>query len=220
MDSSKFLERERTPLPLMVYGVYLYYASRSLRLASRCLEPIIERSHVSIWHWIQRFGELSNRVDQVDRRRVRRIFVDETLIKVKGREYWLWIAYEPELDRCLMMRLSVERRLMICYLFLKDLRSRYGRKPILTDQARWYDEACRWLRLPHHNYPVKEKNLIERFIQKVKDRTECFDDSFPCRKEGGCDRNHVWNWLNLFVLHTHLDMNLHRLMPFLVRKGA
>jgi putative transposase len=218
MEPTKFMKRERTPVPLMAYGVYLYFCSRSLRLASRVLEPIIERSHVSIWHWVQRFGPLAERFS-VDRREVRRIFVDETLIKVKGREYWLWIAYEPELDRCLMMRLSVERTIMICYLFLKDVRSRYGRKPILTDEAKWYDEACRWLRLPHRNYPVEEKNLIERFIQKIKDRTECFDDLFPCRREG-CDRSHVWNWLNLFVAHVHMDMDPRRVMPFLVEEGG
>jgi len=42
-----------------------------------------------------------------------------------------------------------------------------------------------WLRLEHSVCPTEEKNLVERFIQKVKERTECFDDSFPCRKEGG-----------------------------------
>jgi putative transposase len=213
MDSPKSMVRERTPIGLMAYGVYLYYASRSLRLASKILEPIIARSHVSIWNWVQRFASLADRFS-VDRRDVERIFVDETLITIKGREYWLWIAYEPSLDRCLMMRLSVERTLMICYLFLKDVRKRYGRKPILTDKARWYDEACSWLRLPHRNYPVQEKNLIERFIQKIKDRTECFDDSFPCRREG-CDRAHVWNWLKMFVLHTHLEMDLNRIITFL-----
>ena len=194
MQPTKLIERERTPVALMLYGVYLYYASRSLRLASRALERITRRSHVSIWKWVQRFAPVADRFS-VDRRDVKRIFVDETLITIRGREYWLWIAYEPSLHRCLMMRLSVERTIMICYLFLKDVRARYGRKAILTDEAQWYNEACRWLRLPHANYPVQEKNLIERFIQKVKDRTECFDDSFPCRKEG-CDREHVKNWLS------------------------
>jgi putative transposase len=213
MTATNRIERERTPVPLMLYGVYLYYASRSLRLASKILEPVIERSHVSIWNWVQRLASISDRFS-IDRRDVKRIFVDETLITIKGREYWLWIAYEPSLDRCLMMRLSVERTLMICYLFLKDVTRRYGRRPILTDEARWYDEACRWLRLEHHNYPVEEKNLIERFIQEIKDRAECFDNSFPCRKEG-CDRAHVWNWLKMCVLHIHLEMDLSRIISFL-----
>ena len=218
MDSSQFMKRERTPLALMAYGVYLYYCSRSLRLASRSLEPAIERSHVSIWHWVQRLGPLAETL-RVDRRNVKQIFVDETLIRFRGREYWLWIAYEPRLRRCLMMHLSVERTLMVCYLFLKRVRARYGVRPVATDGGTWYPEACRWLRLEHRVYPTQEKNLIERFIQHVKDRTECFDDSFPCRREG-CDKGHVWNWLNLLMLHIHLGMDMHRIVPFLVRKGG
>jgi transposase-like protein len=31
------------------------------------------------------------------------IFVDETLLKVDGIEYWIWIAYEPKLNSYLMM---------------------------------------------------------------------------------------------------------------------
>ena len=31
-----------------------------------------------------------------------------------------------------------------------------------------------------------------------KDRTECFDDYFPCRKEK-CKLKHIINWFNLFT---------------------
>lgn len=50
---------------------------------------------------------------------------------------------------------GVERTLMVCYLFLKKVRARYGRTPILMDGALWYVEACNWLRLPHQVYPVE-----------------------------------------------------------------
>ena len=91
MRATNHIERERTPVPQMLYGVYLYYASRSLRLASKILEPIIERSHVSIWKWVQRFASASERFS-VERRDVKRVLVDETLIRIRGREYWLWIV--------------------------------------------------------------------------------------------------------------------------------
>jgi hypothetical protein len=48
------------------------------------------------------------------------------------------------------------------------------------------------------------KNLMERFIQQIKDRTACFDDHFPCNKEEECNRNHVSNWLKLFILYLHM----------------
>ena len=39
---------------------------------------------------------------------------------------------------------------------------------------------------------------MERFIQKIKDRTESFDDYFLCRKNK-CRKEHVMHWLNLFI---------------------
>jgi hypothetical protein len=45
-------------------------------------------------------------------------------------------------------------------------------------------------RLKHYVYEIEMKNLMERFIQHIKDRTECFDDHFP-RKIRDCDRHHI-----------------------------
>ncbi|MEM2634996.1 MAG: hypothetical protein QW372_05980 [Nitrososphaerales archaeon] len=42
--------------------------------------------------------------------------------------------------------------------------------------------------------------VMERAIQYVKDRTESFDDYFPCIKKE-CKQEHVRNWIRLFYLH-------------------
>jgi putative transposase len=138
-----------------------------------------------------------------------------------GLEYWLWVAYELNLEVCLMMHLSSEITILVCYQFFKQLRGRYGRRPIFTDGAYWYNTARRWLRLPPHQlYSTESKNIMERFIQHIKDRTECFDDHFPCRKPD-CDRQHIWdNWLKLFVLYFHMDMYTMRFVIFLVMDGG
>ncbi|HEX5185879.1 MAG TPA: hypothetical protein VFV86_03225 [Nitrososphaeraceae archaeon] len=37
-------------------------------------------------------------------------------------------------------------------------------------------------------------------MQYFKDRTESFDDYFPCRKDDDdCNIDHVYNWIELFV---------------------
>jgi len=64
--------------------------------------------------------------------------------------------------------------------------------------------ACKWLRVEHQAYGTEMKNMMERFIQYIKDRTECFDDHFPCRKLD-CNRQHVWNWLRMFILYLHMN---------------
>ena len=202
--SIQFLTRERTALPLMLYGVYVYLCSNSLRRASRILEPIVERSHEAIRQWMQRLGPICNSFD-VDRKQVHIIFVDETMIRIRRRQAWVWVAYEPALKVFLSFRVSYNQSILDAYLFLKELRSRYGLKPIYTDEGVWYPEACRWARLEHRVYPVEWRNLIERMNQALKDRLECFDDLFPCLKEKECDREHVNNWISVFrFYHNHI----------------
>jgi len=196
MEPSKFMVRERTSLPLMLYGVYVYLCSNSLRRASRILEPMVERSHEAIRQWVQRLAPVCDRFD-VNGRKVRRIFVDETMIRISGRQAWVWVAYEPELKRFLSFRVSFNQSGLDAYLFLKELRGRYGRKPIWTDEGVWYPDACRELGLEHRVYPLEWKNLIERMNQVLKDRLENFDDLFPCIREM-CDREHVINWIRVF----------------------
>jgi putative transposase len=194
------MERTRTHPAIVRYGIYLYFSSRSFRLAAKCLSAavMIERTHVAIWKWVQKYSSLADRF-RIDRRLVRRIFVDETLLRIDGQDYGLWLAHEPDQNACLAMHLSRERTIFVCYYFFKQLRSRYGRKPILTDGAQWYHLTCKWLRLKHMVYGSSMKNLMERFVQYLKDRTECFDDHFPCQKEG-CDMQHVWNAENVLTV--------------------
>lgn len=92
------------------------------------------------------------------------------------------LAYEPNMNVCLMMHLSTERTIFVCYQFFKQLRHGHGKKPVFTDGARSYNTACRWLRLPHQMCGTELKNVMERYIQNIQDRTECFDDHFTCRK--------------------------------------
>ena len=55
----------------------------------------------------------------------------------------------------------------------------------------------KFLEVRHHHSSF-EKNIIERVIQYIKDRTEGFDEYFPCRKERR-NLNHITSWFNMFV---------------------
>jgi putative transposase len=85
--------------------------------------------------------------------------------------------------------------------FLSKIIEKFGECPISTDGGTWYPQACRFLKLEHHIHSFvykDEKSIIERTMQYIKDRTECFDDYFPCRKKN-CKLKHVQKWLNLFI---------------------
>ena len=194
------IERERTPLWVMLYAVYMYFQGLSLRAVSACLEDLCPRSHVSVWRWVQRFSHL-NACFTVGL--VQCFMVDETWIKVGGQEAWLWLAFEPYGRFLLGFYLSRTRDILVVELFLQCLIDRYGRHPVYSDGANWHPDACRSLGLEHHLYDVLRGNLMERLIQYVKDRTECFDDYFPCRKQR-CRLDHVKGWLNYFTLSFNL----------------
>lgn len=120
------------------------------------------------------------------------------MFQVARFKVWLWVAFEPNRKFFLGFHISYQCNLLDAYLFLKVLRSRYGRKPIYTDGAAYYPEACRWLRLEHHVYGYEWWKIMEQMNETVKDRLECFDDLFPCWKPD-CDKRHVHNWMKLFL---------------------
>jgi putative transposase len=88
--------------------------------------------------------------------------------------------------------------MLVAESFLTALVIKYGKHPLSTDGGTWYPQACRFLNIEHHIHSLYERSIIERTTQYIKDRTESFDDYFPCVKEK-CMLEHVRNWFNLFV---------------------
>ncbi|HSF50768.1 MAG TPA: hypothetical protein VLA74_08425, partial [Nitrososphaeraceae archaeon] len=62
------------------------------------------------------------------------------------------------------------------------------------------------------------KSLIERVIQYFKDRTESFDDYYPCcNNKQNCDLLHVYNWIKLFIYL--YNRTIRNKIPFLMNGG-
>ena len=106
--------RKRTPIALILYALYLYFSSLSLRRASHVLEPIIKRSHVAIWKWIQKYSFVFDSFD-VDKHDANPIFIDETEINFSGK---LWVAYEPQLKAFLSFYISWHQNSLDAYYFI------------------------------------------------------------------------------------------------------
>jgi putative transposase len=188
--------RNITPLQIIGYGLYLYFLGLSFRNTAKALSflKIIKISHVSIWHWIQKYKP--KRFSH--KREIKEYIIDETAIKAGSKPIWLWVVIEPNDKEILSFHISKERNKFVTERFLSDVVNKYGLHQVSSDGGTWYPQACKFLKLNHHIHSSFEKSIIERTIQYIKDRTENFDDYFPC-KRNKCKLNHIKQWLKLFV---------------------
>lgn len=191
------ITRNRTPSKDIGYGLYLYFLGLSTRNVAKALSflHIVKRSHVSIWNWIQKHNPSKI---SAKRTKTSEFIVDETAIKAGSELIWLWVAIEPGNRQILALSISKERNMFVAERFLSGLVKEHGNHPVSTDGGTWYPQACKFLKIRHHLHSPLEKSLIERTMQYIKDRTECFDDYFPCRK-AGCSLYHIKHWLKLYA---------------------
>ncbi len=196
--------RNRTHSEFIGYGLYLYFLGLPFRNDAKALKWFVKISHVSIWKWIQKYKpkKISTKKKKIDE-----YILDETIVKVGSEYIWLWVVIEPENKEILRLSISKERNMFVAEHFLSHIVKEYGQHPVSTDGGTWYPQACKFLKIDHHIHSSFEKSIIERTMQYIKDRTECFDDYFPCKKDK-CKLKHVKNWLNLFVDYHNKEINV------------
>ncbi len=73
--------------------------------------------------------------------------------------------------------------MLIAEKFIRFFISKYGKHSVYTDGCNWYDKAWNILKLKRYLHSPLEKNLMERVNQYFKDKTESFDDYYPCIKK-------------------------------------
>ena len=194
-------ERNRTRPFLIRYALYLYFLGLSLRSTSKAIQPFINRSYVAVWYWIQEFDPKEVYPNK-KKSRISAFIIDETQIQIGPNEAWLWIATEPIHHRILGVYISRHRNMLVAESFLKSLIKLYGKHVVYSDGGSWYPEACNSLGLKHILHSPFEKSVIERSMEYVKDRTECFDDYYPCMKEKEdfySSISHIHKWMTLFI---------------------
>ena len=191
-------ERNRTPSEYIDYGLYLYFLGLSLRNVVKALSylNIVKRSHVTIWNWIQKFHPKKDVISRKERGI--RIHCRWDCAKGRFRKHMVVGSNWTRKWSFLAQTISKERNMFVAERFLSSIIRDYGKHVVSTDGGTWYPQACEFLKMEHHIHSSMEKSLIERKMQYIKDRTEGFDDYFPCRIKN-CKLNHVKNWLNLFV---------------------
>jgi putative transposase len=121
------------------------------------------------------------------------------MLQIGSDQAWLWIAVEPIRRQILGVHISRHRNMLVAESFLRSLIKIYGKHTVYSDGGSWYPEACSYLSLEHILHSPYEKSIVERTIEYLKDRSEAFDDYYPCMKAEYCNFRHVHKWLILYV---------------------
>ena len=187
-----------------MYALYLHFLGLSFRSTAKALDPFEEkRSHVNVWNWVQLFSP--NKL-YLKLTRVTAFIIDETMLQIGSDYAWLWVALEPVHKQVLGVYVSRHRNMLVAESFLRSLINVYGKHTVYSDGEAWYPEACSYLGIEHLLHSPLGKSIIERTIEYFKDRTENFDDYYPCKHKTEYDLSHVHNWLCLFVLMHNADI--------------
>ncbi|HXT83603.1 MAG TPA: DDE-type integrase/transposase/recombinase [Verrucomicrobiae bacterium] len=188
--------RNRTPSNIVGYGLYLYFLGLSFRNTAKALSflLLVKVSHVSIWNGLQKYRPWKH----LENKKIKEYIIDETVIKTGSETIWLVVITEPKNKEILAANISKKRNISIVKRFLSHVVNKFGLHAVSSDGGNWYPGACKFLNLHHHLHSAFEKSIVERTMQYIKDRTEWFDDYFPCKKNK-CKLKHVKQWLKLFV---------------------
>jgi transposase-like protein len=201
LNEIEFFERRRTDRGIVELALVLYNAGLSLRKVELVLSWLgVERSHVSIWRWVVKFGQ---RLTATGRRPVAavppRVMLDETVVRQRGQEFTLFAALDPATRRIVHLNVYPVRNYLTTRLFLTEIEHLYGTVPstIVTDDAQEYGDAFVDAGVFHVVFRLGPRTRIERWFQELKRRLNVFYASFsgssvdPTRD---LLRQFVWFW--------------------------
>jgi putative transposase len=197
--SRGLLGAKRTPAWAVALALLVYPAGLSLRkTASLLARHGVAIAHTTVWYWIQ---TLAGKLVICTGPLPRRIVVDETWVKVGGRDCWIYAAIDPDTQRIMYVEPCFERDGWTTKEFFLHLYEVYGSWPdeVLTDGGTWYDVGLSFLPRLRSGWRVirgGQRNAIEGwFGEFLKRRVKDFDKYFP-----SWDRQlrSVRNWLRVY----------------------
>ena len=171
-----FVERRRTPEWAIQVGIRCHLAGMSLRDASQHLENLgVERSHVAIHDWVHKAD-----LQPISTVTEDQVAVDEKMIRVNGKEHWLYGAVDPETNEIFHLSLFPLTTKQTTRWFLTEVhrRCQLDDPEFLVDGASYLgtvldEDGYRFQVMSNGN-----RNAIERVFCEIERRTSSFANSF------------------------------------------
>jgi putative transposase len=138
--------RNRTPLQIIGYGLYLYFLGLSFRNAAKALSflHLVKISHVSIWNWIKKYKP------KKFNKKINEYIIDETVIKVGSELIWLWVIIEPIDKEILSINISKERNMFVVEGVISNVIKEYGKHPVSADGGTLYPHQDKSMTCPSY----------------------------------------------------------------------
>jgi len=165
------VKKERTPVELILYGIYCYILGLSLRKTAIILQPLEAIvSHVAVWKWNHKIGRKLKSSLFRKQKLPEIIIVDETEIKIGNRCGYLCVAINPYDMSILYMKLPFSRSSLVVLFFFREMRKIYGRIPsvVITDGGTWYPYALQNMGIQHYVFSDGIRSRVESVIARLK----------------------------------------------------
>jgi len=103
------------------------------------------------------------------------VAVEETVVKVNGYRCYLWAAIDVDSREVLAIYVSRGRSMLNALIFLKRVLKACENKPVIVvDRGPWYPWTLKRLGIEYFHETFGERNRIERWFRKLKERTKRF----------------------------------------------
>jgi putative transposase len=171
-----FVERERTPEPVMALGIQAHVAGLSLSNTVDLLDALgVQRSRKAVHDWVQK-ADLQPEFG----RSLNQIALDETVIRINNQQFWLYAAADPETNDLLHVRLFSTTTTALTEIFLRELQEKHDVETavFLVDGAQHLQTALQRAGLRFQMRRHGNRNAVERIFRELKRRTSSFSNCF------------------------------------------
>jgi transposase-like protein len=162
--------KNRVPLEFKIIALLCYYFGLSLRGTRDSLEIVWKFSHEAVRKWYLKAQHLF----VVERKYRPIIAVDETKVKVNGKQVFVWSVIDVFSKEILAAQVTTTRSWKDAYRLLKKARDNCMNfnPEVLVDGGPWYIWACHKLGLKRTHVTRGLRNSIERWFGRFKHRVK------------------------------------------------
>jgi len=170
------MERERTPQQAVELGIQMHVAGLSLSNTTSVLEELgVKRSRKAVHDWVHKSD-----LQPDDGKSPDHVAIDETVIQINDKQFWLYAAVDPQNNNLLHVQLFHSTTTVATEMFLRELAEKHDieNSLFLVDGAQHLQTALRRNGLRFRVTKHGNRNSVERVFRELKRRTRAFSNTF------------------------------------------